>query len=72
LKEELCLWVLSLNDETVQVLDFHRIALADTQWRFSEYNDLYVRYHRPGQTLTIANKQQSGGDRLIISMTTKP
>ena len=66
------IWVLSLNDEAVQILDFYRIALADTQWRLSEDNDLYLRYHRLGQILTIANRQQSGGDRLIISVTTKP
>jgi hypothetical protein len=65
-------WVLSLNDEAVQILDFYRKAMANTQWRLSEDNDLYLRYRRAGQTLTIANKQQSGDDTLIISVTTKP
>jgi hypothetical protein len=65
-------WVLSLDKDAVQVLDFYRKALADSPWQVSEDNGLYLRYHRPGHILTIANRQRTGGNGLFISVTTKP
>lgn len=65
-------WIFSLDDGASKVLDFYRTVLLDTPWQNSEDNYLYLRYHKPGQTLTIANRQQLAGASLIISVTTEP